>query len=126
MVCVHGTKSARHLVQFCTLTTRNGLDVSAAQSNTSPIYGKVGSADRIEIAISLHLPHGYRTLNIPADPSKPGLPGKYRNETIGLSLFDMENDPMETTNVLEKYPEVTQTMQGIAAQHKAEFFPNQK
>jgi hypothetical protein len=38
----------------------------------------------------------------------------------------MENDPMETTNVLEEYPEVAQEMQGIAAQHKAEFFPNQK
>ena len=51
------------------------------------------------------------------------MPGKYRNETIEMSLFDTDNDPMETTNVLEQYPEVTQQMQGIAAQHKAEFFP---
>ena len=28
----------------CTLTARNRLDISASQWNTSPIYGKVGSA----------------------------------------------------------------------------------
>jgi hypothetical protein len=31
-------------VWFCTLTTRNGLDISASQWNTSPIHGKVGIA----------------------------------------------------------------------------------
>ena len=35
------------------LTARNRLDISASQWNTSPIYGKVGSAVRIEIAISI-------------------------------------------------------------------------
>ena len=31
-------------VWFCTLTARNRLDISAGRWNTSPIYGKVGSA----------------------------------------------------------------------------------
>ena len=38
---------------FPTLTMRNGLDISGSQWSTSPIHGKVGSAVRIEIAISI-------------------------------------------------------------------------
>jgi hypothetical protein len=41
-----------YCVWFCTFTARNGLDISASQWNTSPIYGKVRSAAGIEIAIS--------------------------------------------------------------------------
>lgn len=47
----------------------------------------------------LHLPHGYRVL---VQAGNDGAAGKYRQETIPLSLFDMESDPFETTNVLEK------------------------
>ncbi len=41
----------------------------------------------------LHLPHNFRTLTT---PGKDGMPGKYKQEHIDLSLFDMENDPLET------------------------------
>jgi len=41
----------------------------------------------------LHLPHGYRTL---VEAGKDGMPGKYKQEKIGLSLFDMEYNPYES------------------------------
>ena len=51
-----------------------------------------------------------------------GLPGKYIQSHIELSLFDMENDPYETTNVLDKYPEVAKKMMAFADEHRARFF----
>ncbi len=67
----------------------------------------------------LHLPHSYRTLEY---PGKDGRPGKYREAWIDLSLFDMENDPYETTNVLDKYPEVATRLKVYAERHKQQFF----
>lgn len=70
----------------------------------------------------LHLPHNYRTMT--EIVGKDGMPGKYRQEKIKLSLFDMRNDPFETTNVIEKYPEVGEKLLGFAKSHKAKFFSN--
>ena len=67
----------------------------------------------------LHLPHRYRTL---VTPGNDGAAGKYRQEQIALSLFDMENDPYETTNVLKKYPDVAAKLQRMAEQHKQKFY----
>ena len=67
----------------------------------------------------LHLPHRYRTL---VRAGRDGQPGEYRTATIELSLFDLENDPFETTNVLEKYPEIAAKLQEYAARHEAEFY----
>ena len=51
-----------------------------------------------------------------------GAAGKYRQEKIDLSLFDMENDPLETTNVIDKFPDVAARMKGYAEAHRAEFY----
>ncbi|MHB1307621.1 MAG: sulfatase family protein [Limisphaerales bacterium] len=67
----------------------------------------------------LHLPHGYRTL---VQPGHDGLAGKYRIEQIGLSLFDLENDPGETRDVREAHPEVTARLSELAEQHRRTFF----
>lgn len=67
----------------------------------------------------LHVPHSYRTL---VTPGKDGLPGTYEQKKIGLSLFDMKNDPYETTNVIDKYPEIASQMQETAEKHRQEFF----
>ena len=67
----------------------------------------------------LHVPHSYRKL---VEAGKDGLPGKYRTEQIGLSLFDMANDPHETTNVLDKYPQVAARLQALAEEHRRAFF----
>jgi len=67
----------------------------------------------------LHLPHKYRTL---VTPGQEGSPGKYEVRNIELSLFDMENDPFETTNVIDKYPEIAAELQKIATTHREKFF----
>jgi arylsulfatase A len=71
----------------------------------------------------LHLPHEYRTL---AEAGKDGMAGKYRQEKIELSLFDMEKDPYETTNVLDEQPEVAKRLRGYAEQHKQKFYAKEK
>ena len=69
----------------------------------------------------LHLPHNYRTMT--DVKGKDGMPGKYDySPNIELSLFDMENDPFESTNVIEKYPEVAEKLKKLADGHKARFF----
>mgnify|MGYP006289354601 FL=1 len=67
----------------------------------------------------LHLPHSYRTL---VRAGSDGQAGKYRQEKIGLSLFDMENDPYETTNVIDKYPKVAARLKKLADTHKRKFY----
>ena len=68
----------------------------------------------------LHLPHNYRTL---IEPANDGQAGKYDySALIELSLFDMENDPFESTNVIKDYPEVADRLIKIAEGHKAKFF----
>lgn len=67
----------------------------------------------------LHLPHGYRTL---VEAGKDGMAGKYRQASIELSLFDMEADPFETTNVIDRFTEVAARMKGYAERHKQEFY----
>ena len=71
----------------------------------------------------LHLPHNYRTL---VEPGKDGMPGKYRQAKIELSLFDMEKDPYETTNILDEYPEVAEKLKKISERHKKEFYSENK
>ena len=67
----------------------------------------------------LHLPHKYRTL---AEAGNDGQPGQYEDAHIDLSLFDMENDPYETTNVLDKHPEVAAQLQAFAEAHRDEWW----
>lgn len=69
----------------------------------------------------LHLPHNYRTMT--DIKGKDGMPGKYDySARIELSLFDMENDPYETTNVILKHPEIAEKLLAYAEVHKKKFF----
>ncbi|WP_347840943.1 sulfatase [uncultured Draconibacterium sp.] len=69
----------------------------------------------------LHLPHSYRTMT--ALEGRDGMPGKYDySAEIGLSLFDMVNDPYETINVIDAHPEIASTLISLAEQHKKKFF----
>jgi len=67
----------------------------------------------------LHLPHPYRTL---VEAGNDGKPGRYETTSIELSLFDMENDPYETANVIDKYPEVAEQLQAFAEQHRQKWW----
>ncbi len=57
----------------------------------------------------LHFPHGYRTM-AGRPGGKGGIPTNYSQAKIGLSLFDLENDVGETTELKEKHPEVAQRL----------------
>ena len=67
----------------------------------------------------LHVPHKYRQL---VKAGNDGAAGTYRQTEIGLSLFDMENDPYETKNVLEANPEIAKRLQAYAAAHQAAYY----
>jgi arylsulfatase A-like enzyme len=84
--------------------------------STGPTFEGVISGDG---KWKLHLPHSYRVL---LKPGHDGSAGKYGQNEIGLSLFDMERDPLETTNVLEKFPDAAARLRQYAEQHKAEFY----
>lgn len=67
----------------------------------------------------LHLPHSYRHV---IEYGNDGLPGRYRQKSIELTLYDMENDPYETTNVIEKYPEVADELFRYCEMHVKVFY----
>jgi arylsulfatase A len=98
-------------------------DIICAKPNvTNPHeYYPVSTARNFDGVVSgdgkwkLHLPHTYRTL---AEAGNDGQPGRYDTASIDLSLFDMENDPYETTNVIDQYPEVAQQLQEYAEHHR--------
>ena len=88
-------------------------------STGSEFQGVISSDGRWK----LHLPHSYRTLETPGQDGKPG---KYRRGRIELSLFDIENDPYETMDVQDQYPEVLKKLQRYANMHSETFYRNQK
>ena len=67
----------------------------------------------------LHLPHGYRVLET---DGADGIPGKYGRAQIDTALFDMVNDPYETSNVISEQPEVAAELIGIAETHFSRFY----
>ena len=60
----------------------------------------------------LHFPHGYRTM-----AGRPGgtggIPTKYSQAKIGLSLFNLEEDIGESIDVKDKHPKVVAKMQAL-------------
>lgn len=61
----------------------------------------------------LHFPHAYRTLN-GRPGGKGGMPAKYDEGKIGLSLFDLEEDVGEATDVKDQHPEVVEKIKALA------------
>jgi len=60
----------------------------------------------------LHFPHGYRTM-----AGKPGgtggIPTRYSQAKIGLSLFDLEKDVGESKDLSESHPEVVKRLSAL-------------
>ena len=67
----------------------------------------------------LHLPHTYRTLS---EAGNDGQPGKYDEAFIDLSLFDMVDDPYETTNVIDRHPDIAEQLQSYAEHHRQKWW----
>jgi hypothetical protein len=49
-------------------------------------------------------------------PGKAGIPGKGQRKNIELSLFDLESDVGETTNVADDHPEVVERLKARAVE----------
>jgi len=67
----------------------------------------------------LHFPHSYRTMEGQV-PGSGGVPGKYVQKEIGLVLYDLKNDPGETTDVAGQHPEVVARLQTLAEKMREE------
>ncbi len=59
----------------------------------------------------LHLPHPYQSL---VTSGRDGAPGKYMKRQIDLSLFDLEADPAESTDLAARHPEVVKRLLEVA------------
>ncbi|MFY0685790.1 MAG: sulfatase [Cyclobacteriaceae bacterium] len=67
----------------------------------------------------MHLPHSYRTL---ASDGADGIPGKYEQAKIDMSLFDLETDPYETKNVAFRHPKIANDLLMKAEKHRLKYF----
>ncbi|WP_425398501.1 sulfatase family protein [Aeoliella sp.] len=61
----------------------------------------------------LHFPHSFPSLE-GREGGQDGMPVRYSPSKIGLELFDLQNDPGETTNVFDDHPEVVARLQAAA------------
>ena len=62
----------------------------------------------------LHFPHEYRAQTAITRSAKGGTPGQYKQERIGLALFDLENDVGESENVADRHPDVVRRLTELA------------
>ena len=62
----------------------------------------------------LHVPHRYSATEIEgAVIANDGSVGRYARGEIGLSLYNLDQDPAETTNVANEFPDVVQRLLGL-------------
>ncbi len=61
----------------------------------------------------LHFPHRYASLDGRAGGTN-GSPTPYRQLELAKSLFDLENDLGESTNVISQYPEIVERLESAA------------
>ena len=62
----------------------------------------------------LHFPHDYPAQSEATRAAKEGTPGRYGQGRIELSLFDLEKDVGETTNLAAEHPEVVRRLTELA------------
>ena len=90
-----------------------------------PLVTLVVSSFRVLDAFGFETTWGldnYRTL---VRAGNDGAAGIYETKRIELSLFDMENNELETTNVIAKFPKIAARLQELAERHRREFYPDQ-
>ena len=88
-------------------------------------YYPVTTIDKFEAVMSgdgvwkLHLPHDYMHVTV---AGKDGERGTYEKQQIGWSLFNLKEDPTESSNVIEHNPEVAERLKQLAAEHRKKFY----
>ncbi|SVB60226.1 uncharacterized protein METZ01_LOCUS213080, partial [marine metagenome] len=113
-----------------TIDGKNIINLVKGASDESPqeayyfYYGKQLQAIRMG-KWKLHFPHGYRTM-AGKPGGKGGIPTKYSQARIGLSLFDLDKDIGETTDVKEKHPEILAKMQQLGEAMRTELGDNKR
>jgi arylsulfatase A len=72
----------------------------------------------------LHLPHAYRSLK--EKPGHGGQPGPYIQKEVGLSLYDLESDVGETTDVSAQHPDIVEKLKAAAESFDRELKANKR
>lgn len=67
----------------------------------------------------LYFPHKTRSYE-GVEPGNDGFPGPYATLTVGLELYDLENDISETNNVIDQYPEIVAQLKALAEKARKE------
>ncbi len=65
----------------------------------------------------LMFPQQYSTIS---EPGVGGIPGKGKRHSLPLSLFDLETDIGETTNLADQHPEVVKRLEKLADSMRTE------
>jgi len=66
----------------------------------------------------LHFPHGYRSLT--GEPGMDGVPNGYTQGRTGLALYNLKNDPGESTDVKDQHPDIVKKLQKLAEEARKE------
>lgn len=100
--------------------------VSGAPGATNPHEAYfLSTGPKLEAVVSgdgrwkLHLPHKYRVVE---HYGSDGKSGKYTQEDLGLSLYDLDADPVESRNVLDAHPEIAARFKELAEEHRATYY----
>ncbi|MBN1611065.1 MAG: sulfatase [Polyangiaceae bacterium] len=108
---------------------RSILPILEAQPGAASPHEAVYFYDAVELQAvrsgpwKLHLPHRYPTV---AQPGMDGSPGQEEWRDLELSLFDLDADPGETTNVAAQHPELVSQLMEAAAAFDADIKKNQR
>ncbi|HEX6891327.1 MAG TPA: sulfatase [Chryseolinea sp.] len=65
----------------------------------------------------LHFPHNYEHV---AKPGMDGVRGQFASQSIGLSLFDLETDPGEATDVSSAHPDIVSELKALGEKFRSE------
>ncbi|HEY5450881.1 MAG TPA: hypothetical protein VIQ54_19135 [Polyangia bacterium] len=71
----------------------------------------------------LHLPHSYQTVT---ESGMNGDPGQEASRDIPMSLFDLDADRGETTDLSELHPDLVSDLMGAAAAFDADLKKNER